>query len=82
MPRPDPLTVLRRCPPPGGGEGAKRARITIQLPVHLSKEIKKAAVDGEVSRDQLICGMLHLVMTNPELFQSALEFAQGRSVNL
>jgi len=96
MSRPDPLALLKLNPAlkqapnqdqpinpqKAEAESTATTRITIQIPLKLSKEIKKIAVDYEITRDQLIYSMLRQVHTNPELLQEALEFAKKLSKKL
>ena len=54
----------------------EKTRITIQIPLPMSKEIKKIAVDHEITRDQLIYSMLRQVHANPELMKEAVNLAK------
>jgi hypothetical protein len=89
MPRRDPLQLLKQTPnlslaPHNVENGSlledhdtdEKVKITIQLPLKTSNELKKLAIDNRIGRDHLLYCLIRQLQTNPDLMKTTLDIAK------
>lgn len=92
MQRLDPLDALRekavlqqgKYQQTKSGEGEQKpdwdpdeqVKITIRLPLKLSNELKKMAIDHRISRDKLVYLLVRQLQTDPELLSKILRLSK------